>query len=209
MTNSIQLATWKRIAIRSVFGGLTFAVTLVIIGGLGIWYSRREKPQQPWNSNALKATFDTMEFTLGSSKDPNSYPVYFYYNVQNNTNKNYDFNPATFTLMAVLTDGNVLSKDFGHYQSGAPVLDGPAFIPPGGTARIDLKVSYFYPDEFTQADKSDAKQIIPHLGRRVKELNGFVAFDNQNHYRIDLSKGWKDSDFEGKETKPTSQTSGH
>ena len=203
------MSTWKRIAIRSMFGGFVFAVTLAIIGGVAIWYSQRQGPQQPWNTTALKATYDTMEFTVGSSKDPDSYPVFFYYNVQNNTDKNYDFNPAMLTLMAVLTDGNALSKDFGHYQSGTAVLDGPAFIPSGGTARIDLKVSYFYPDDFTQADKSDAKKIIPHLARRVKELNGFVVFDNQNHYRIDLSRGWKDSDFEGKENKSSSQATGH
>jgi hypothetical protein len=140
---------------------------------------------------------------------PNSYPVDFYYNVQNNTDRNYGFNPAMLTLMAVLKEGNSLSKDFGHYQSGTAVLDGPAFIPPGGTARVDLKVSYFYPDDFTKVDKGDAKKIIPHLGRRVKELNGFVVFDNQNHYRVDLPKGWKDSDFEGKESKSVSQSPGH
>jgi hypothetical protein len=209
MIDSFQPAMWKKIAIRSAFGGLAFAFALAIISGVAIWYYRRPEPPQPWNSKALKATFDMMEFTAGSSKDPDGYPVDFYYNVQNNTDRNYEFNPATLTLMAVLTDGNALSKDFGHYQSGAAVIDGPAFIPPGGTARMDLRVSYLYPDDFTQADKGDAKKIIPHLGRRVHELNGFVVFDNQNHFRIDLSKGWNDSDFEGNERKPALQSAGH
>jgi hypothetical protein len=195
--------------VRSLFGGVAFALTLAVIGGVVVWYSGRPRPPQPWNTKALNATYDTMEFTIRSSKDPNSYPVDFYYDIHNNTDKNYDFNPAMLTPMAVLTDGNALSKDFGHYQSGTAVLDGPAFIPPGGTARIDLRVSYFYPDGFTQADKSNPDKIIPHLGLRVSELNGFVIFDSQNHYRIDLSKGWKDAEFKRKVSKSASQAAAH
>jgi hypothetical protein len=29
------------------------------------------------------------------------------------------------------------------------------------------------------------------LKHRLKELSGFVIFDEQNHYRIDLPEGWK------------------
>jgi hypothetical protein len=93
--------------------------------------------------------------------------------------------------MAVLTDGNVLSKEFGHYQASDATVDGPAFIPPGGTARITLRISYRYPDEFTEADKNNAKKTITSMNYRLKELNGFVIFDEQNHYRVDLPEGWK------------------
>ena len=132
-----------------------------------------------------------MEFTVGSSKDTYSYPTVFYYNVHNNTDRNYQINSSTLTPMAVLAGGNALSKEFGHYQSGDATVDGPAFIPPGGTARIAVRVSYFYPDEFTQADKNNTDKILASFNRRLKELNGFVVFDEQNHYRIDLPEGWQ------------------
>lgn len=187
------LTTWKKIALRAVFGGIGLAVGAAAIIGVVIWYSNRPKPIPQWNSKALTAKFDSMEFTLGASDETTSYPVDFYYNVRNNTNQTYELTPADLTPLAVLASGNALSKDFGHYQSGAAAVDGPPFIPPGGTARIDIKVSYLFPDEFTNADKQSGKKIVENLGHRTDELNGFVIFDGQNHYRIDLPRGWVDT----------------
>jgi hypothetical protein len=192
MTNQ-PMKTWKQVAIRAVFGGIGFALAAAAIVGAVIWYSYRPKPVPPWNPHALTAKFDTFEFTIGASDETTSYPVAFYYNVENNTNQTYQFTPADLTALAILTHGNAISKDFGHYQSGAATVDGPPFIPPGGTARIGIKVSYLFPDEFTNADKQDAKKIIETLGHRTDELNGFVIFDEQNHYRIDLPRGWQDT----------------
>jgi len=158
-----------------------------------MWYENRPERPKPWNTSALKAQWDTMEFTTGGSKDVEGYPVVFYYNVRNNTDRNYSLNGSTLAVMAVLTDGNALSKEFGHYQLGDATVDGPAFIPPSGTARIAVHVSYFYPDEFTQADKKNVDKIIANFSYRLKELSGFVVFDEQNHYRIDLPEGWKNN----------------
>ena|ERR1700719_4389427 len=69
--------------------------------------------------------------------------------------------------------------------------NGPAFIPPGGTARTGVRVSYFYPDEFTEADKKDTEKISSNLNHRLRELSGFVIFDEQNHCRVNLPEGWK------------------
>jgi hypothetical protein len=191
MTESPSIRPWKMLAIRSFFGGVGFAIGLSIIAGAVLWYHNRPERPKPWNASALKATYDTMEFMVGSAKDTYSYPVVFYYNVRNNTDRNYQINSSTLTPMAVLTDGNALSKEFGHYQASDATVDGPAFIPPGGTARIAVRVSYFYPDEFTQADKKDPEKIISNLNHRLRELSGFVMFDEQNHYRVDLPEGWK------------------
>jgi hypothetical protein len=49
----------------------------------------------------------------------------------------------------------------------------------------------FSPDEFTQADKDEIKKIIGNFNHRLQELSGFVIFDEQNHYRVDLPEGWK------------------
>jgi hypothetical protein len=185
--------TWKKIAIRAVFGGIGLAIGTAAIIAAGVWYSNRPKATPPWNSKALTAKYDTMEFTMGASDEKASYPVDFYYNVQNNTNQTYQFTPAGLTPLAVLTDGNALSKDFGHYQARAATIDGPPFIPPGATVRIGVRVYYFFPDEFTDADKQNVKKISGSLGHRTDELNGFVIFDEQNHYRIDLPKGWEDT----------------
>jgi hypothetical protein len=191
MTETSPISGWKKLAIRNFFGGVSIAVTIAIILGLLIWYNT-ERPK-PWNNVAFQAQWDTMEFKTGSSKVDEGYPVEFHYNLRNNTDKNYPFNSSTMTVMAVLKPSNALSEEFGHYQLGEATVDGPKFIPPKGTARIVVHVSYYYPSEFTNADKNDVQKIIANFNRRLNELNGFVLFDEQNHYRIDLPKGWKDN----------------
>jgi hypothetical protein len=47
----------------------------------------------------------------------------------------------------------------------------------------------------------------PESGYRLTELSGFVIFDEQNHYRVDLPEGWKNwdgvkSDASANEKKP-------
>jgi hypothetical protein len=191
MADSTSISGWKKLAIRAFFGGVGFAIALAIIAGAAVWYHNRPERPKPWNSTALKATFDTMEISAGHWTDIYSYPVAFYYNVQNNTDRNFEIDNSTLTKMVVLTDGNVLSKEFGNYQDGDVTVDGPPFIPAGGTARIVVRVSYYYPNDFTKADQADVKKVIATFNRRLKELNGFVLFDEENHYRIDLPEGWK------------------
>jgi hypothetical protein len=50
--------------------------------------------------------------------------------------------------------------------------------------------SYEYPFDFSAADRQDAKKVSETSDRRLKELNGFVIFDESNHYQIDAPKGW-------------------
>jgi hypothetical protein len=191
MTESVPISGWKKLAIRSFFGGVGIAVALAISAGVVVWYSNLPQRPKPWNPSALQAQWSTMEITTGGSENTEGYSVDFYYNVRNNTDKNYPFTGSTLTVMAVLTDGNALSRRFGEYQLGVATVDGPSFIPPSGTARIDVHVSYQYPDGLTDADKKDAGKLIPSFNHRLKELNGFVVFDALNHYRIDLPESWK------------------
>jgi hypothetical protein len=108
--DSPSISSWKKLAIRAFFGGVGFAVALAMIAGAALWYHDRPERPKPWNATALKATYDTLEFRVGSSKDIDSYPVTFYYKVQNNTDRNYQINASALTPMAVLTDGMRFQK---------------------------------------------------------------------------------------------------
>ena len=178
---------WKRLALISASFGAAFGITIASIFGLVMWYQSRPKL---WNSDALKAKFSGLELSTQPSKD--SYVLRFSYDVQNYTKRNYEIIPANLTVMADLTDGRVLSKDFGNYQTSDVVVDGPAFIPPQGTVRITLRTSYQYPPQFNATEKDDMDKVTPSADRRLKELSGFVIFDPQNHYRINLPGGWND-----------------
>jgi hypothetical protein len=180
------LATWKRVVLIAAGFGAGFAVCAAVIIGAFYWYSTRPKP---WNKNALKATFVTMEFDTRPQEA--SYKADFLYDVENTTDRNYDLNSSNFTLLAVLANGNVLSKEFGHYQAEDPKLDGPAFIPAHGKARIVVVLAYEYPSDWTPKEKNDGKKVVESLNYRLRELNGFVAYDQINHYEIDMPEGWR------------------
>ena len=109
------MATWKRVALIAAGFGAGFGICVAVTAGTYYWYSNRPKP---WNKNALKATFATMEFDTRPQET--SYKVDFLYDVENTTDRNYDFNSSNFTLLAVLADGNALSKEFRPLPSRGP-----------------------------------------------------------------------------------------
>jgi len=183
------MTTWKRLVLISAGFGAGFVICSFVIVGVIYWYSNRPKP---WNKDALKATFDTLEFDTRPREA--SYKVAFLYDVENTTERNYDLNSSNFTLFAVLAEGNTLSKEFGHYQAEDPKLDGPAFIPAHGKARIHVVVAYQYPSEWTSKEKNDAEKVNKSLNYRLRELTGFVAYDQPNHYEIDMPEGWRNWD---------------
>jgi len=179
------MALWKRLVLISASFGVGVVVAIAAIWGGVIWY----ETHKPWNGSALKGTFGTLGLSTEPSKD--SYAVEFDYDVQNNTSKNYQFNATAFTVMAYLSEGNVLSKQAGNYQTSDITIEGPAFIPSHSKARIVLRTTYQYPTEFTAADKNNIDKVSKTMDRRLKEFSGFALFDQQNQYRIELPEGWK------------------
>lgn len=182
------MTTWKRFAVIAAGFGAGFAICACIVAGAAYWYSTRPKP---WNKNALKATFATLEFD--TRPHAASYKVDFLYDVKNTTEQSYEFNSSNFTLLAILED-SALSKEFGHYQTEEPRLDGPAFIPAQGKARIHVLVAYEYPSGWTPEEKNDAKKVGASFDHRLRELTGFVAYDQISHYEIDMPEGWRNWD---------------
>jgi hypothetical protein len=183
------MTTWKRLLLISAGFGAGFAICAAAIVAAGYWYSTRPKP---WNKNALGATFTGLQ--VSTRPQETSYKVDFSYDVQNTTQRNYGFQSANFTLLAVLPDGNALSKEFGNYQAEDPTIDGPAFIPAKGKARIHVVVFYEYPSEFTATEKNDVTKVNKSVNRRLRQVAGFVAFDQTNHYELDLPGVWRDWD---------------
>lgn len=182
---------WKKIAIRAFFGGIGLAVGATAIIGAIVWYSNRPTPTPPWNTGALTASFAEMSFTTASAKTPYSFKVQFSYNVKNNTTGNYNFVISELTPMALLANGNALSKDFGSRESAPVTIEAPDFVPAGGTARITLNVPYYYPDGFTDDDKNNKQKMIDALNVHLNELHSFVIFDGANHYQLNLPKEWE------------------
>ena len=40
-------------------------------------------------------------------------------------------------------------------------------------------------------EKNDAAKVAKSFDHRLRELTGFVAFDQPHHYQIDMPEGWR------------------
>jgi hypothetical protein len=181
MTNNAPSAAWwKNLLVVGVAFGAAFALVL----GAILWFQSRPKS---WNTEAVKASYATLEFLM----DSDSVVVEFGYDLQNNTNRDYRIDNSHLVVLARLPDGDALSRKFGHYQYSDPSV-APTFLPARGKTRIILSVPYEYPFDLTPTERQEIDKVSPSVGRRLKELNGFVIFDQSEHYQIDLPKGWKE-----------------
>jgi hypothetical protein len=176
----------KSIFLKAAGFGAGFAICFVVLACAVYWYMHR---QRPWNANALKGTFAGL--SIQTQPQNRDYKLDLQFDIENATNRDYDFNPYNLTLMCVTPSGNSLSKEVGNYESGEASLDGPSFIPAHGKGRITIHLAYFYPNEFTPQDKGDAAKVGSSVGRRLKEINGLVLFDKSLSYRIELPSGWQ------------------
>lgn len=50
---------WKRVVLASASFGVTFALAISAIVGIGMWYKARPRP---WNTGAVTGTFGGMQF---------------------------------------------------------------------------------------------------------------------------------------------------
>jgi hypothetical protein len=182
------VSQWKRMFLGAAGFGAGAVLTLSLIVAAVVW--KRSRPL-PWNDHAFSATFDTIYLATRPQSD--SYLVEFKYDIQNNTDSTYRLNPDSLVLMGQSSNGSL--KEWGFHQTSEPTLTGPAFIPAHAKAEIVLHISYAYPNEFTPADKSDLQKVLNCLSPRLKQLGGgIVIFDEAQHYRIDLPRGWQESD---------------
>lgn len=196
-----SLTTWKKIAIRAVFGGIGLAIGAAAVIGAIIWYSDRPKPAPPWNETALTATFDQMEYTGIAFEHQGAYSLALSYNVKNNTKSTYDLNTATLKALAVLTDNKALSNTFSD-EAGDMRIVGPDFIPPDGVGRVTVHIDYYFPPDFPAKDRGDFDRVLTPLDGQLKQMGGIAIFDGENHYRIDLPSGWANTPGVKDGTKP-------
>ena len=187
------IKTWKKIAIRAIFGGIGFAIGAAAIIGAVIWYSGRPAPAPQWDANALTATFDTIEYSGRAFNHDDAYSLALSYNVKNNTKTTYNLNSPTLKTMALLTDGKAFSNTFDYEQVGDFRLVGPDVIPPDGVGRLTVHVDFYFPSNFSAKDRDDFGKVITPLDGQLKQMGGFVIFDNNNHYRINLPSGWAEN----------------
>jgi hypothetical protein len=132
---------WKRLVIASASFGAGFAVLLVLIGLAVYWHHTRPKP---WNTKALKATFD------GIGVEDGTQYLIFYYVIENTTPSDYRIeDKSKIVLTGRLAEQKALSQD-SHYVTTAY----PLYIPAGQRVRVAINIPFPFRDECADALKS-------------------------------------------------------
>ena len=185
--------SWKTIALKSVFGGAGFTLTILLIIGGVIWYQSIPKPPKAWDNNAIIASYDHVD-TTGENNI-----VVFYYILENKTDFDYPIEDKNnFFIYANLERPTSLS---GGKSGGKPdellSFNYPVNIP--SKHRLFFKITLNYPTEIKSppfgASKENKekhrKELEDYVTKEFNNLNGFTLFDYNKRYKIEFKPGWK------------------
>jgi hypothetical protein len=206
------MPTWKRMLLKAGGFGAGTVFALTIVTALFFWYTSRPPKRRPWNRGAITAEFYRLS-TVGEG-DPT---LEFEYVLDNNTEQDYEL--ATHSapkIAAKLEDSNSLT---GFADENALVLKLPIFVPAHQKTRISVTMpGYSFPTVTrpTASSTSDEwhkyhAEVAAHVTTKMSNLSGFVLFDENSRYQVELPNGWKkqteenDRKIADKETIPQKQ----
>jgi hypothetical protein len=167
----------------------------LVLGGV-IWYKSRPEPPKPWNTSALKASYDSID-TEGDKST-----FVFYYILENETNNDYKIeNAEHITFAARLEQEKSLSIDSMGGADQLFKLDYPLFVPAKQRVRIAIHFAETYGgsekirgNDYGAASLEELrrfhKAVTDDLKKEDSNLDGFVFFDETNRYQINFPRGW-------------------
>ncbi len=181
-----QLGSWKRIAIRSFFFGSGFALFCCLFVSGVFWHGSRPKPEKPWNATAILASYDYIE-TRGEDDH-----LAFCYVLENTTDRDYRLeNNSGITIAGRLAKEKSISIVSGGYEK----TDYPIFVPTKQRSRFFVEIPYPGPTKLKSSASSDErkkfrKDLEKYAETEFGNLDGFVLYDSNSRYQINLPKGW-------------------
>jgi|SRR6267142_233019 len=184
-------SNWRIVILKFVAFGAGFAIMAGAIAAGALWYSRRPRPEKPWNQSAIKASSTQTLFSIQSDRAVGD----FRYSLQNTTDRDYKL-PADTTIMLRL------AQDMSYRQVPDMTWDHNLYIPAGQKVNVSISLPIIYSDyNFSKAKADDEKQLAPFMNSRLAEIDGFVLFDPTNRYKVDFPNGWPESAKRAKEAK--------
>lgn len=143
------------------------------------------KHPEAWNSDAIKATFAGIQVREINSA---SAAVIFFYDLENTTDFDYriEDGPNMNFLSRLKSDGSLSSED-------QPRLDHAAFVPARNRTHIGVELvrPFQWP---TQSGAASDGQFREFVKRQTSNLEGFVLFDENRRYQVELRGAWPDLD---------------
>jgi len=183
MKENATMPLWKKVLLRTVGLGAGFALTLSAVIGLWLWWGTRPKPEPPWNTNAIKATWTDLSLSTQSEK------CYFNfrYSLENTTDRDYTI-PHDARLMVRRP------KDMSFQENSDLNWEQGGFVPSRQKLNIQIRIPFNYSDYNISKEKLDnLKELSKFADRRLSEIDGFALFDPVNRFRVDFPNGWPDS----------------
>ena len=158
------LKRWKRKVTLACYivAGCAFAVALV--SACFLWRKPAAKRPEPWNTTAITAKYDEIR-TAGEDNH-----IVFEYSLRTR-----DLSPC--------------------HDNVEDAIQFPIIVPARETALIVLEIPKQYPTPLTPASTSARQQdyhraLEGFAAAEMPNLRGFVLFDGEKHYEIDMPRGW-------------------
>lgn len=179
--------SWRRKTVAACYVLASCAFAVVMVSGFFL----RRKPaaghSQPWNTNAITAVYDEIR-TAGEDNH-----IVFEYSLRNNTDRDYVLDNNVAVCLAIRLGG---SKDLSRcHDNVEEAIQFPIIVRARQTGLIVLEIPKRYPTPLTPAKSSNGRQdyhkaLEQFAAAEMPNLRGFVLFDGENHYEIDLPAGW-------------------
>ncbi|MGA8035463.1 MAG: hypothetical protein WA823_11495 [Candidatus Acidiferrales bacterium] len=177
---------------RTILILAVFAILLAMLGYLIV--PRVPRPDASttaaapaWNPNAVRSTLTGIQVR---EIDPNHASIVFSYDLDNETGADYQLakGPSTVIMTRLKADGALVSND-------AVQLDNSVFLPAHNRTRISFQVArpFRWPTELVAGRMGPITQdkYRSLLAEEVGNASGFVLFDQNRHYQIELPGGWQ------------------
>lgn len=176
---------WKKLLLIGFGWGLGTGVGLVAIVGGYLWYQSRPKPPKPWNTTAIFSD-DAPGFEAGEDGKQ----MHFTYTLQNATDTDYEIGPdAEITI----TFKNLESSLTEPLPKEVVTLRRPVFIPAKQKAMLRLSIVFgnIPQKKETETDEQYHERLRAFCKEKMVGA-GFVLFDENNRYQINLPMIRKD-----------------
>ena len=148
-------------------------------GGIYVSYPAASAP---WNANAVTAQYVGARLR---ELDSSTAALFLAYDLQNNTNSDYNFAGSAGSVVMERNSDKSLSPSENIQVSYA------AFLPPHDRARIELEIKR--PFAWPAEDNSEFQNILKRfVNERLTGLDEVVLFDQVNHYQVIFPRGWED-----------------
>lgn len=165
---------------KTIIIGVLSCVVLFLVAAYA-WRTPRlvqhASGQTPWNSRAIASTFKGIQVR---EVDATHASVVFLYDLENRAASDFQLKPgpSVVIMKRLKADGSLSSNTSARLVSGA-------FVPTNNRTRIELEVT----DPFNwpaQRNAAADKAFRDFVARETSGLQGFVIFDQNSRYEIDL-----------------------